>query len=104
MNGIRNYGLPTNLRRISAACEKAGGETWVTESIATVVGTMAGDLSLGLQGLSMSAVVGVVGQDGEGSVELFGEDHTSKFVGEGHGAEREEQSGGLGCGFGAGLG
>jgi hypothetical protein len=36
-------------------------------------------------------VVGVVGEDGEGAVELFDEDDAGELMGEGHGAKGEEQ-------------
>ena len=53
---------------------------------------------------SVAAVVGVVGEDGEGAVELLGEDYPGEFVGECHGAQGEQQSfSGIGCGCGAGL-
>jgi hypothetical protein len=41
----------------------------------------------------MAGVVGVAGEDGEGSVELLGEDYAGEFVGQGDESEREEEVG-----------
>ena len=47
----------------------------------------------------MAGVVGVAGEDGEGAVDLFGEDGAGELVGEGDGAEGEDE-GGAGAGGG----
>lgn len=41
----------------------------------------------------MAGVVGVTGEDGEGAVDLFGEDGAGEFVGQGDEAEREDKAG-----------
>jgi hypothetical protein len=47
----------------------------------------------------VAGVVGVAGEDGEGAVELLGEDYAGEFVGQGDESEREEE-----VGSGAGVG
>ncbi len=47
----------------------------------------------------VAGVVGVVGEDGSGSVELLGEDYAGELVGEGENAEGEEE---VGAGAGGG--
>jgi hypothetical protein len=47
----------------------------------------------------MAGVVGVTREDGEGTVDLFGEDGAGELVGEGNKTEREQQVGAVsGCG------
>jgi len=41
----------------------------------------------------VAGVVGVAGEDGEGAVDLFGEDGAGEFVGQGDGAEGEDKAG-----------
>ena len=50
-------------------------------------------------GWLVAGVVGVVGEDGEGAVDLLGGDGAGEFVGEGHAAERD---GAVGAGEGGG--
>ena len=52
----------------------------------------------------MAGVVGVVGEDSGGSVELFGEDDAGQLVGEGEAAEGEEQVGAIEGGWGPTVG
>jgi hypothetical protein len=41
----------------------------------------------------MAGVVGVAGEDGEGTVDLLGEDDASEFMRQGNVAEREDEAG-----------
>jgi hypothetical protein len=52
----------------------------------------------------VAGVVGVAGEDGEGSVDLFGENGAGEFVGKGDGAEREDESGAGAGGGGPAVG
>ena len=46
----------------------------------------------------MAGVVGVVGEDGKGAVDLLGEDGAGEFVGQSDEAEREDEAGACACG------
>ncbi len=52
----------------------------------------------------MAGVVGVAGEDGEGPIELLGEDYAGELVGQGDESEREEEVGASAGGRGPAVG
>ena len=53
---------------------------------------------------SVAGVVGVTGEDGEGAVDLFGEDGAGHFMRQGDVAERQDEAGACACGWGPAVG